>query len=69
MDVARVGWGWRGLVWVLAGSGAVFAVTSVIAAIGYPSGMWWFITAGLVLPPVVALVAVVAWTAHRLAHS
>ena len=69
MDVAKVGRGWHGLVGVLAGSGAVFAVTSVIAARGYPSWMWWFVMAGLVLPPVVAVVAVVAWTAHRLAQS
>ena len=53
---------------VVGASGVVFAAASVIAAIGYPSWMWWFVAAGLVLPPAVALTAVVAWAARRLAH-
>ena len=68
MDV-KVGRCWHGLAGVLVGSGAVFAATSLIAALGYPSWMWLFVMAGLVLPPVVALVAVIAWAADRLANS
>lgn len=45
---------------VVAVSVAVFAVASVVGAVGYPEWMWWFVFAGLVLPPVVVVVAVAA---------
>ncbi len=39
---------------------AVFGAASVVAAVGYPEWMWVFVFAGLVVPPVVLVLAVAA---------
>jgi len=51
----------RGLGAIVAMSVAVFATAYVVAAVGYPSWMWVFVFAGLVLAPVVAVAAAVLW--------
>jgi len=51
---------------VVGGCVAVFGAASVAAAVGYPSWMWAFVSAGLVFAPAVALVAIVVWAARRL---
>ena len=54
---------------VVAVSAAVFGVASVIAATDYPSWMWAFVVAGLVVPPLVALLALGSWALRRLGRS
>lgn len=44
---------------------AVFLATQIIAKMPYPDWMWVFLFAGLVVPPVVAAVALLMLLQHR----
>ena len=48
---------------------AVFAAASAVAAVGYAEWMWAFVFAGLVLPPVVLVVAVGVALGDRLSRA
>lgn len=47
---------------------AVFVAASVVAAVGYAEWMWAFVFVGLVLPPVVLVVAVGVALGNRLSR-
>lgn len=54
---------------ILGISVAVFAAASAVAAVGYAEWMWPFVFAGLVLPPVVVVLAVAAALLGRLSRA